>query len=125
MREIKFRGKQVINGEWITGNLLQYINYFHAQTADIAVPLNTNGNLARFEVDSETVGQYTGLKDKNGTEIYEGDKWVYSGTLYTIRCLDKYSGFFPRSENGFIVWSEDTAAKGEVVGNIHDTEVQP
>lgn len=57
-REIKFRGKRVDNGEWVYGFYRQCTIY-------------KNG-VSEF-VDESTVGQYTGLKDKNGTEIYEGD----------------------------------------------------
>lgn len=66
MREIKFRGKRIDNGEWAIGNLVTYFNKPSIQDYS-----QTNGEI--FSVDPKTVGQYTGLKDKTGKEIYEGD----------------------------------------------------
>lgn len=63
MREIKFRGKRLDNGEWVCGDLHLNTPYPHIHFGF--------GNRAKINID--TISQFTGLHDKNGKEIYEGD----------------------------------------------------
>lgn len=64
MREILFRGKNKLTGAWCEGHLVKTGDHYRISTRD---------DLISFGVDVETVGQYTGLTDKNGKKVFEGD----------------------------------------------------
>ena len=117
-REIKFRGKDFLKEEWVYGDLVK--------TKNVVVIKKTNGDYFHpTQVSPSTVGQYTGLKDKNGKEIYEGAIVIIGEKLKTK--VVYYDGAF-RMQSEFSPTPTDTTDMGymmrefsvRIIGNIHD-----
>ena len=142
MREILFRGQDAATGDWIKGYFVQlfddkgnktnriYSGYAETDCEDYYPDF--------WEVDPETVGQFTGLTDKNGKKVFEGDiirftdenseyEWV--GRVEFGNPNAEYNWGFQlvyingtKANTDILLWfdMEETGAYSEVIGNIHD-----
>lgn len=122
MREILFRGHRIDNGEWVYGSLLKVSNQLYIRSIEYT------GIGYGFLVTPETIGQFTGLTDKNGVKIFEGD---------ILKCINPNDGeefitdFIASLVNGFTFknvslsrqlsfFDNDWPDEIEVIGNIHE-----
>lgn len=110
MRTIGFRGKRNTQGIWVYGDLCRY--------KEGTWTINPEDENFGYEVNPNTVGEFTGLHDRNGAKIYEGDI-IADKTNTRVVCEFRNGCFDFRDQNGRCV-ANPISAISVIVGNIYD-----
>ncbi|EAD5507059.1 hypothetical protein EPK55_02545 [Listeria monocytogenes] len=131
MREIEFRGKRIDNGEWVYGNLMQ----FEDSATFIFVDERKGASTLTYAhfiinnmhaIDEKTIDQYTGLKDKNGKKIFEGD--IVDISVYDRLDWSSIKGkvvflngaWLVEDVGHFAITLQSETNEIEVIGNVHE-----
>ncbi|EBD1472290.1 hypothetical protein BBD51_02145 [Listeria monocytogenes] len=131
MREIEFRAKRIDNGEWIYGNLIPFedsATFIFADERKGASTL-TYAHLIinnMHAIDEKTIGQYTGLKDKNGKKIFEGD--IVEISVYDRLDWSSIKGkvvflngaWLVEDVGHFAITLQTETNEIEIIGNVHE-----
>ena len=128
MREVLFRGKRTDNGEWVYGYYTKARYFLNKKEMHIIFEPDVEAFphcefTGYEEVLPETVGQYTGLTDKNGVRIFEGDivtGWFNHEKIVGYIFYGGNAQFFIRRDGIYGIGLDNSDCWLEVIGNIHD-----
>lgn len=116
MRTIKFRGKSIDGKEWLYGDLVS-----SADKKRFAILVNDKESYDECEVDSETVGQFIGLYDCAGKEIFEGDILDFNGLTVEVRFVRGVFAFLVNSNlDDELCGDCRTDLFAKIIGNIYE-----